>query len=146
MAQRPVFLLYWILISVSVMNCSHGSIASSASVQDDITLTMNTLNRSTLSIRNLSRKRVGKSGYYYIVDSRGTIVSHPQTAMTGFRLGDNPFIRYIVRHREGCVIQDIEGKSRIILFRTLKDSSILCLTIPANELSGDIMQSCREFN
>jgi len=133
------------VIAVSTLYCGHGNIVNSGAVREDITLTMNSLNRSALTIRNLNRKRVGKSGYYYIVDAAGTIVSHPQSAMAGFRLGENPFIQYIVRHKSGCVVQTIEGRTRIILFRTLRNDAILCLTIPAGEVSPDMLQSCEEF-
>lgn len=141
----PAALYVLAFILASIVNCGHGNFVSVSSIREDMTATMNSLNRSGLDIRDLNRRRVGRSGYYYVVNSEGVILSHPQSAMAGFRLGENPFIRYILVHKHGCVIQTIEGKHRVILFRTLKDNSTLCLTIPATEVSGSIPDSCEEF-
>jgi len=60
------------------------------------------LARSIASQQLLSQK-VGKSGYVYVIDSRGTAIIHPNKEVEGNNYAERPFIQEMIRNRQGYI-------------------------------------------
>ena len=83
----------------------------------------------------LKNKRLGLSGYFYVIDHEGRIVYHPKEALIGMSFRDNPFVRRLILKRSGCIEQHIEGRRRVIIFRSIDQYRILCLSISSFEIN-----------
>ncbi|MGA1847304.1 methyl-accepting chemotaxis protein [Deferribacter abyssi] len=69
-------------------------------------------------IKQLSRKltsiKVGKTGYLYIMDSKGTMIIHPNDKLIGTDMTKYDFAKEMVRNREGVVKYDWNGQKIVV--------------------------------
>lgn len=86
----------------------------------------------------LQGMRVGSTGYCYVLGTDGRVLYHPRREIIGMVMRDDPFVQYIVKKGEGCLRAYMNGLDRIILFRSLDDGSLLCLTISPAETGEEI--------
>lgn len=75
-------------------------------------------------------------GYYYIINSDGIIVYHPEKGLVGSDFSRFGFVRKILKEKNGCIRSEAGGVSRIIIFREKGKEEILCYTVPENGISG----------
>jgi len=87
--------------------------------------------------------KIGQTGYVYIVDSNGMVISHPdpskimQLNIKSFEYGQR-----MLSQEEGLLEQDIEGKKIMLAFK--KDRGI-GWTVVASVESDEIMQPVRQL-
>jgi hypothetical protein len=86
------------------------------------------------SIEKLKDKRVGTTGYYYIVDTDGSVVFHPQSALIGSSFKNNRFISKIIEEKTGCLANQLGNRVHMVFYDQLNDSEILCLSILSDDL------------
>lgn len=84
----------------------------------------------------LKNKRIGKTGFYYIVDFEGTVVFHPQSALIGSSFKDDWFINRLTTDRNGCMMYRLGNRTHVVFFEQVSDSDILCFSILADDLSS----------
>ena len=83
------------------------------------------------------------NGYFYIIDSRGIIIMHPEKALQGSDFSRFEFIRQILKKTSGCISFSSGGHKMSIYFRGLKNGEILCFTFES--LPGkQTYTECRE--
>ena len=92
------------------------------------------LNRYPDRLAMLKNKKIGFSGYFYIIDSTGRVVYHPKEALIGMSFFNNPFVKSILYKRAGCVKGASGGEARVMIFRPLGSDRILCLSLSINEV------------
>jgi hypothetical protein len=86
-------------------------------------------------VEQLKNKRLGQSGFYYIVDFNGIVVFHPQSALIGSSFKDHWFINKLTSDRSGCMMYRLGNRTHVIYFEQVSDSDILCFSILADDLS-----------
>ncbi len=84
----------------------------------------------------LKDRRIGRSGFYYILDRNGTIVFHPQSFLIGNSFKRYWFVEKILQRRRGCLRYSLGKKGHVVFFEPLGEDEILCLAILAEEVSG----------
>ncbi len=82
--------------------------------------------------------RIGKTGFFYILDRNGTIVFHPQAFLIGNSFKQYWFVEKIIQMRRGCLRYSLGKKGHVVFFEPLGESEIICLAILAEEVSGTI--------
>ena len=85
-------------------------------------------------VERLKNRRLGKSGFYYIVDFEGTVVFHPQSALIGTSFKDHWFIEKLTGEKTGCMMYRLGNRTHVIYFDQISDSEILCFSILADDL------------
>lgn len=89
-------------------------------------------------------KSLGKSGFYYLIDTEGIILCHPQGFLEGRSYGTNPFIKEMIEKKTGCYRYPLGETWFSIYYLPLTDNVILCLSIMTAEIRGDT-PSCTEL-
>ncbi|MBN2159232.1 MAG: Cache 3/Cache 2 fusion domain-containing protein [Spirochaetes bacterium] len=90
-------------------------------------------NRGTID--RLNDRRVGKTGFYYIVDTNGRVVAHPQKALIGSSFRDHWFVNTIIDRGTGCISYRLGSRTHLVFFNRLDDWEILCFSILADDLT-----------
>lgn len=83
---------------------------------------------------DLSAERIGEGGFFYIIDSTGRCIMHPNVVVLGAFFGELPSVKEVLLHDRGIVRENADGMRRVIVYRRLYDGSILCLSIDTKEL------------
>ncbi len=127
------------------LSCATGSMLESNEVSAEFRKTFEPLYRSPLAIDSIRQRRVGATGYYYLVSPQGIIIYHPQSAIVGMNFSENPLVKRIMREKNGCLRHLFEGTEKVLIFRPLADGSILCLTLSTGEITDPGALGCAEF-
>jgi len=98
-------------------------------------------NRGAISL--LKNKRVGKTGFYYVVDSDGRVVFHPQAALIGTIFKDDWFISQLLMEKKGCLAYQLGNRKHLVFYEPLNDTEILCLSIISDDV-GQVPADCRQ--
>jgi len=61
-------------------------------------------------------KVIAKTGYYYLIDDKGTVIVHPHQDMIGRSLADEDFIRTILKEKNGSVEYRWNGVKKLVGF------------------------------
>ena len=59
----------------------------------------------------ISGLTIGKTGYMYIIDSKGNVIIHPSSE--GENIFNNDFVKEIIATKEGTIIYEWEGREKI---------------------------------
>ncbi len=129
----------------AAISCATGPMMESNEVSAEFRKTFEPLYRSPLAIDSIRQRRVGATGYYYLVSPQGVIIYHPQSAIVGMNFSENPLVKRIMREKNGCLRHLFEGTEKILIFRPLADGSILCLTLSTAEIADPGALGCGEF-
>ena len=103
----------------------------------DITHIIKFLKKSRESISDLDKKRLGKSGFYYVIDLDGVVVYHPQGLLIGRNFRDYWFIKIILEEKSGCIKYEMGEKEQTVYYRQLNETEILCLSIMSEEVKDN---------
>jgi hypothetical protein len=102
--------------------------AEMSSIKNDIAA-----NRSSMNM--LKDRRVGKTGFYYIMDAEGTVVFHPRPALIGNSFRDHWFVKQILTEKAGCLTYQLGNRTHVIFYEQLNDEETLCLSIVSDDFS-----------
>jgi hypothetical protein len=119
---------------IFVLNCATVSLVTSDRIRSDITSIKRGYNADRNYIKKLKDRRVGKTGFYYIIDSNGTVIFHPQAALVGSNFNNHWFVNQILTDKSGCITYQLGNRTHVVFFESLGDSEILCLSLVADEL------------
>ncbi len=68
---------------------------------------------------NLNKKireiKIGKTGYVYIVDTRGVLINHPE--QQGKNISSYPFIREMLKNKNGTIIYEWQDKKTLASYK-----------------------------
>ena len=128
-------LLIFILLFVG--SCKSVSKIPINKIKMDFSSVSNFVKKSRSSITDLNKKRLGITGFYYIIDSDGVLVYHPQNVLIGRSFRSYWFIEIILAEKSGCIKYNLGEKENTIYFRPLNDSEILCFSIMSEEVKDN---------
>ena len=127
---------------IAVCSCSGPAPVPGPSLEREMRRTAEARISGERFIEELPSIRLSKSGYFYLVGEDGTVLSHPKSGMRGMNFSDLPFVRAMFGRKAGCMEQEMDGARRIVLFRTLDNGAMLCLTISASDVADITSLRC----
>ncbi|HLE12184.1 MAG: hypothetical protein A2504_13625 [Bdellovibrionales bacterium RIFOXYD12_FULL_39_22] len=71
----------------------------------------------------IQKEPVGKTGYAYVMNSKGDLIIHPK--QEGTNISQFPFIQQICKEKEGFISYDWEGSKKIVSYVYLKDKDYI---------------------
>lgn len=131
-----IFVIIFFLL-VLMLDCAGIGIYNKKDIEKEFSEIIAELNRNAENVKLLKEKRVGKSGYYYIIDMSGRIVYHPQTALIGMSFGRDEQVKKIIEDQSGCFQRQMEGMTKIIIFRPLSGAQYLCLSVSPEDINAN---------
>lgn len=133
--RRSNYTLIAPLLSIFLM-CSHTLMLRMDTVLSHTDETAKSLSSNSLSPSALKNIKIGKSGYYYIMDYEGTVIAHPNPSIEGINFSGIPMVNSILEKKSGCFIQFFDGMEKMLIFRNAEPHGILCFTITTDEVGG----------
>jgi len=130
--------------------CVSSSVIKGSSLAGEIEKEAAALNKNMERVYELKSKRVASSGFYYVINREGRVVFHPQTILIGADMSNMNFVTAALQQGNGCIeytldtVDMVDRKVFILFFRLIKNDSILCLSIPKEEVSGSYGE-CVDF-
>jgi methyl-accepting chemotaxis protein len=85
----------------------------------------------------IDKMKIGKNGYGYLVNDKGVITVHPDSATVGLKLEDYDWGKEILSKQEGSLTYEYKGSDRYTVFRKI-NNQILVIAIPVNEFIGPL--------
>jgi hypothetical protein len=131
------------VIFMQICSCSSVGPVTSNRIRADIASIKKDIAAGKNITEQLKNKRIGKTGFYYIVDFEGTVVFHPQSALIGSSFKDDWFINKLTSDRNGCMVYRLGNRTHVVFFEQVSDSEILCFSILADDLSSPPLD-CRQ--
>jgi hypothetical protein len=123
------------VILMQLFGCASTGPVTSSRIRDDIASIKKDFAAGKNIIEHLKKKRIGKTGFYYIVDLEGTVVFHPQSALIGSSFKDHWFIDKLTADRTGCMMYRLGNRTHVVYFDQISESEIICFSILADDLS-----------
>jgi len=65
--------------------------------------------------KQLSATKVGKTGYMYVMDGKGTLVIHPKSE--GKNISKYDFIKEMIEKKNGLIVYPWEGRNKILAYK-----------------------------
>lgn len=86
---------------------------------------------------NLSKIKVGKTGYLYIINSKGTLISHPD--LEGQNISRFDFVKTIISNKQGFLKYKWKGEYKEVAYEYIKDLDyIIAAGIPHHEFTSPL--------
>ena len=130
--MKKKFLTSLTILSLITLYCTTTSI-NEYNVQKELNDKVKSIKKDRDYVYKLDNKIIGKSGYFYILRSNGTISYHPKKALIDVDFSAFAFVKKILSEKNGCILMETEGVSKYIFFREIDENEILCLTIDKSE-------------
>src|SRR4030042_5811849 len=137
-----IFKCTMIVLPLAV-SCATTMLITSSTIRKDMAAIKRDINGNRSAMNGLKNKRVGSTGFYYIVDIEGNVVFHPRTALIGTSFKNHWFIDKIITDRSGCLTYQLGNRTHVVYFEPLNDSDILCLSIVSDEIRQSVTE-CRQ--
>lgn len=112
-------------------------------VRADMASIIRDIDENRGAVDRLKDRRIGKTGFYYIVDTEGRVLAHPQQALVGSSFRDHWFINTIIERGSGCITYRLGNRTHLVFFDRINDWEILCFSILAQDMPnhGDCPQA-----
>ena len=114
--------------------CASSPVPTNRNCTDLVMKTAARLNTGTMTLKDLSNNRIGKTGFFYILSPAGVIVYHPNQPLTGRNVAEVPQVKAILSSEGGVNTETLGGLSRTVFFRRLESGNTLCLSLDASEI------------
>lgn len=85
----------------------------------------------------IDKMKIGKQGYGYLVNDKGVITIHPDSASIGVNLNDYDWGKTILSQQEGSLTYEYKGADRYTVFKKVGGSTLV-IAIPTNEFIGPL--------
>ncbi len=134
---NPMILLLAFILEASVMlslGCATSIPATSAGIRKDMAAISHEIAVNRMALNKLGNRRVGKTGFYYVLDSDGTVVFHPREPLIGTSFSKVWFIKQLLAEKTGCLTYTLGNRTHYLFFSPLGDTEILCLSIVSDDL------------
>ena len=124
-----------ILISLLILiDCATFSPASIDAIHADMESVARGISVDRSYMYTLGNRRIGKTGYYYVLDTDGRVVFHPRSALIGTSFSKVLFIDQLLGEKSGCLTYTLGNRKHYLFFMHIDDSEILCLSIVSEDL------------
>ncbi len=143
MPERSLHILGFIAFVFLAGACATVSAVSADRIRSEMASIKEDITDNREHIVKLKDKRIGATGYFYIIDTDGSVVFHPQSALIGSSFKNNKFINRIIDEKNGCLANQLGNRIHMVFFEQLNDSEILCLSILSEDLRSPLPSECR---
>jgi len=130
-------------VSVLTVSCSSSMKITKKAIDDDMQSAMNMISNNKINYLRLGEKQLGKTGFYYIVNSDGRVVFHPQLILIGKSFKGLWFIDPVLRGDGGCINYIVSGNRNYLFYKKINEDEILCFAIMEEEVA-DYIDGCEE--
>jgi hypothetical protein len=137
-------IVIFLILSVIFAACSSSQKITRKTIDDDILNAMNMINNNKINYLRLGEKQIGKTGFYYIINSEGRVVFHPQLILIGKSFKGLWFIEPVLKVNDGCINYSVSGNRNYLFYKKINNDEILCFSIMQEEIAGYI-QGCDEI-
>ena len=118
--------------------CVSSRALTTASLQKKISRVGAEVIDKTGYVARLSSMRVGRTGFFYLLDHEGFVLAHPVRALVGRSFSGSPFMKRMRESGSGCMKYSLENGGNLLFFQTLENGWILCLSVMAEEIHGPV--------
>lgn len=133
--MKPLRVLaFFAVLSLAATACQGASIVTQSSLQRQLAQARAIAAQGRSAMQKLRTLRVGKSGFYYVIDCEGRVLSHPQPALIGQSFKGIWFTAKIIGEKKGCLRYQLGNRTHLILFDEADECTFVCLSILADEL------------
>lgn len=115
--------------------CASTQIIKKNNIQHDVAAYAHEINQNPSRAGSVIRLRIGKSGIYYVLNSEGVVIAHPNAMLCGRDFSQVPYVPVVLKQRTGFISQDGDGMNRDIYFAEINESAVLCFAIDPAEVS-----------
>jgi hypothetical protein len=123
--QKALIILF--LHVIILVQCASGGKISSHEAFVLLDQKARETNRS--GVFRLEKDSSDMKGFFYLISSKGIVLSHPLGFLAGSDFSDLPFLKEILSKERGVVTQEQGGLVRSVFYHKLSDGSYLCLSI-----------------
>jgi len=116
--------------------CSGITVVDENRINKDFNSMLEAVKKDRKNVYSIKDRRVGKTGFYYIINRNGLVVFHPQAVLIGSDFKRYWFIDEILEAGSGCISYSIGNMNQMVFFKPINKSEILCLSIDRNEIVG----------
>lgn len=127
------------MLMIGIVSCRSAITPSIPAISADMEEHVKKAASRSLDRDSLRSRRVGKSGYYYVVDADGRVVMHPSAMLEGRNFGSLWFMQQVLARRQGCLRYRLGDRTYAIFFVPLGEREILCLSVLADELRSGFL-------
>jgi hypothetical protein len=142
MLNKKIVIL--LLVSFFFTACSSSMKVTKKNIDDDMISAMNMISSNKINYLRLGEKQIGKTGFYYIINSEGRVVFHPQLILIGKSFKGLWFIDPVLNGNSGCVNYSVSGNRNYLFYRKINNDDILCFSIMEEEIT-EYIQGCEEI-
>lgn len=121
--------------AVLAVSCASTQRISVSVIRLELAAIRDRIERDPSSMAQLPGRRVGTTGFFYVLDGEGAVVSHPQSALVGTNFRHHWLFALLEREKSGCVTYQLGRRIHLVFFERLEDGGAVCLSILAEELS-----------
>ena len=132
------------IAAIMFSSCSSSIKITKKIIDDDMQNAMNIISGNKINYLRLGEKQMGKTGFYYIINSEGKVVFHPQLILVGKSFKGLWFIDPVLKGNEGCVNYNVTGNKNYLFYKKINNDEILCFTIMEEEIT-EYIQGCIEI-
>jgi hypothetical protein len=136
MVITKFFISSVILIFLLNTGCSTSQKSDINNIRKEMESTRNFMIRKKRNVSLIKSRKTGETGFYYVIDLKGVILSHPRGLLVGSSFRRYNFIKKIIQLRSGCITYHAGAIEQLVFFMPLDEESILCLSIPAEEVQN----------
>lgn len=136
-------IIFFLLAAYFLSGCSSQSHITRKSIAGDMHNALNMISKNKENYLRLGEKQLGKTGFYYIINSSGIVIFHPQLILVGKSFKGLWFIEPVLKGNEGCINYSVSGNKNYLFYRKINSDEILCLSIMEDEIS-EFIPGCEE--
>lgn len=125
------------LLAVSGLlgSCAGTGVVSIESIHKKLDLFRSEIKKDRNAILTIKSRRVSRTGFYYIINSKGKVVFHPRPLLVGADFSRFYFVTEMLKKKEGCYSVNRGNSDQLMIFKPISNDEIICLSIPASEVS-----------
>lgn len=122
-----------IIMSMLYLHCASWTI-SAQNITRELQASAESIKKDRSLVYTLDQKKIGATGYFYIMRNDGVILYHPKKALINFSFSEYAFAKKILKEKNGCLTSTADRITRYIFYCEIDKNEILCLTIDSNEV------------
>jgi hypothetical protein len=125
-----------LVCAASLLASCSSSMVNTRSIKMEMSGVKRMIQGDRAMIARLKDKRINKRGFFYVIDSTGRVIYHPQELLIGRNFSNYWFIKHILQERSGCLSYTVGDQDHYIFYESLQGGEILCYSVAALDLEG----------
>ncbi|MBP7737256.1 MAG: Cache 3/Cache 2 fusion domain-containing protein [Spirochaetes bacterium] len=122
-----------ILMALS-LGCAASRVITSEGIRNEMAAISREIDSNRSAMNALRERRVGKTGFYYVLDSDGRVVFHPRLVLIGSSFSKVWFVNQLLEEKSGCFTYVLGNRKHYLFYTPINDFEILCLSIISDDI------------